>query len=440
MEKKSLRKILQNVKRKNRGITLIALVITIVIIVILSTITINFAFGENGLIRGAESARDFYTNDTKYTEESISNVESYIDGIINGEEIDWEQAMADAKAPDSQEEERNEGVIGLGTDGKPVDMDLWEYAYDETTNGYALNSEETLNNSDYGGNNVEMVLTSGYLGKITGDGRIEGTVPAYISMDNGKTYRPVTSLYRTFQANCENNKNLINLRIAPIIPETTISMLKTFVSASNLENMPVIPESVTNMESTFIYCSNLTDVTNIPENVLTLNRTFSNCTRMEYAPKINSKDLTDMTATFENCTSLMTSPTIPNSVTNMNWTFDECTSLTNAPKIPNGVENMYQTFLNCTSLKTAPTIPNSVTVLVATFRGCSNLQGIIEINANVTGARLGEEFYNNIDYANCLLEATTNPEITLKVTGSCTVLQEIISNANNPNIIMENNV
>ena len=419
MKKKSLRKreILQNEKRKNRGITLIALVITIVILIILSTITINFAFGENGLVRSAESARDFYANDTKYTEESISNVESYIDGIINGEEIDWEQAMADAKAPNSQNEERNEGVIGLGTDGKSVDMDLWEYAYDRTTNGYALNSEETLNNSDYGGNNAEMVLTSGYLGGITDDGRIEGTVPVYISIDNGETFRPVTSLYRTFQANCENNQNLVNLRIAPTIPETTISMLKTFVSASNLKNMPVIPESVTIMESTFYFCSNLTDVTNIPENVLTLNRTFYNCTRMEYAPKINSKVLTDMTGTFENCT-----------------------SLTNAPEIPNGVENMYKTFRNCTSLKTAPTIPNSVTVLVATFRGCSNLQGIIEINANVTGARLGEEFYNNIDYTNCLLEATTNPEITLKVTGNCTVLQEIISNANNPNIIMENNV
>ena len=65
MEKKSLRKILQNVKRKNRGITLIALVITIVIIVILSTITINFAFGENGLVSMTEDARDITTEATE---------------------------------------------------------------------------------------------------------------------------------------------------------------------------------------------------------------------------------------------------------------------------------------------------------------------------------------------------------------------------------------
>ena len=35
---------------KNRGITLVALVITIVILIILATAAINFAFGNNGLI------------------------------------------------------------------------------------------------------------------------------------------------------------------------------------------------------------------------------------------------------------------------------------------------------------------------------------------------------------------------------------------------------
>ena len=67
MEKKSLRKrkTLQNEKRKNAGITLIALVITIVILIILSTITINFAFGENGLVSITENARDITTEATE---------------------------------------------------------------------------------------------------------------------------------------------------------------------------------------------------------------------------------------------------------------------------------------------------------------------------------------------------------------------------------------
>ena len=37
--------------RKAKGITLIALVITIVILIILATVTINVAFGDGGLIQ-----------------------------------------------------------------------------------------------------------------------------------------------------------------------------------------------------------------------------------------------------------------------------------------------------------------------------------------------------------------------------------------------------
>ena len=62
----------------SKGITLVALVITIVIIIILSTVAISFAFGDNGLIKRAEDAGDYYTNDTAYTEGSLTNLEAYI--------------------------------------------------------------------------------------------------------------------------------------------------------------------------------------------------------------------------------------------------------------------------------------------------------------------------------------------------------------------------
>ena len=41
---------------RQKGITLIALVITVVILIILATISINFVFGENGLVARAEQA------------------------------------------------------------------------------------------------------------------------------------------------------------------------------------------------------------------------------------------------------------------------------------------------------------------------------------------------------------------------------------------------
>ena len=58
--------------KNQRGITLVALVITIVVLIILATISISFAFGNNGLVKRSEQARDFYANDTKYTEQSVA--------------------------------------------------------------------------------------------------------------------------------------------------------------------------------------------------------------------------------------------------------------------------------------------------------------------------------------------------------------------------------
>ena len=93
MEK--LRKRFQRIS-KEKGITLVALVVTIIILIILATVAINFAFGSNGLIRRAEDARDYYANDTAYTDESMANVESYLDELIN-ERNTLVQALKDGR-------------------------------------------------------------------------------------------------------------------------------------------------------------------------------------------------------------------------------------------------------------------------------------------------------------------------------------------------------
>ena len=68
--------------KNQRGITLVALVITIVVLIILATISISFAFGNDGLVNRAEQARDFYANDTAYTDESVKNVTHYLDDVL----------------------------------------------------------------------------------------------------------------------------------------------------------------------------------------------------------------------------------------------------------------------------------------------------------------------------------------------------------------------
>lgn len=94
------------------------------------------------------------------------------------------------------------------------------------------------------------------------------------------------------------------------------------------------------------------------------------------------------------------------------------------------------TFYKCTNLTTGSTIPSSVTNISGTYRSCPNLEGILEINANVTGKNLGEEYYNNIDYHSIFQDSVINSGKKLKLTGSCAMLPNIIEQFKNPNITL----
>ena len=116
----------------------------------------------------------------------------------------------------------------------------------------------------------------------------------------------------------------------------------------------------------------------------------------------------------------------------MHATFAGCSKLVKAPNIPNGVEDMSLTFVDCIALSTAPTIiPESVTNLNRTFLNCSSLTGIININANVKGILVSEI---ERDYENIFYNAVTNDGCKVQLTGTCSVLQNIIDISGNANI------
>lgn len=65
--------------KNQKGITLVALVITIVILIILATVAISFAFGQNGLIPYAESASDYAANDEAATAKLLNDAVQYLE-------------------------------------------------------------------------------------------------------------------------------------------------------------------------------------------------------------------------------------------------------------------------------------------------------------------------------------------------------------------------
>ncbi len=318
-------------KSQMKGITLIALVVTIVILLILAGVSINLVLGPNGLISKAQEAA-LKTEEAEKNEENILN--GYEDIINEYVGIDWDTVLANAEMHPDQ---KNSTAIGVGTDGRPVNMDLWIYSvYD---NGYALNSSEVLSgsiqNASYDNYNIETDPTK------EGYGKIQGTIPTYISEDNGESWKTVVNLNRTFY-HCTN---LISM---PEIPTTVVELVGTFMGCTSLQNVTTIPNSVTNMQSTFYNCTSLKEIKQLPNNLI-----------------------------------------------NMKQTFYGCTSLQDICEIPDSVTNMYATFRDCVSLSEVNiTIPADVTNIRHLFNGCTHLYGNINILANLSLEKEEDGFYS----------------------------------------------
>ena len=314
--------------------------------------------------------------DETFTVSCLDTLKDYTISGNNVEEgIDWNEAMANAVAPESQDEERNEGVIGIGTNGQPVDMDLWLYSFDTVTNGYGLNSSEVFQNTEYNpdGTNTETIRTAGYQGTETNGKDI--IIPQYISVDGGKTYNPVTSLYRTFNS----NTNIITM---PIVPATVINMQSTFESCANLKEC-IMPNSVENIN----WCwggTKIEEIKEIPSSVIYMIGSFAVCNSLEYA-------------NFE----------VPNKVENLHQAFSNCQNLKEANlSLGDNVKIMDMTFYNCANLEKGPDIiPVNIENLTQTFQGCTKLHGEMTILANPTS------------YGNCFMlvgEADENYRLIIK--------------------------
>jgi len=68
--------------KNEKGITLIALVVTIVVLLILAAITITLAFNNNGIYNRAIEAQEATSNAVRYDKESITNMEHNLNQVL----------------------------------------------------------------------------------------------------------------------------------------------------------------------------------------------------------------------------------------------------------------------------------------------------------------------------------------------------------------------
>ena len=245
--------------RKNQGITLIVLIITIIVMLILVAVSVNILIKSN-LIGAAEKATDKYKT---ASEEEANGGAIEIDGkkynsiedYINGKEyINWNEILADATATPNKykhsDQSSTNGDIGIGTDGKPVNLDLWTYGIQKTDGNMGITLSGNLSCSGFPGYQNS---------NITEDGKIIGTVPQYIKLTEKTEFYPVINMMSTFHG-------CTSLITAPIIPTTVTWMGGTFSGCTNLITAPTISSSVTGMPQTFYNCIKLQGTIKIDAN------------------------------------------------------------------------------------------------------------------------------------------------------------------------------
>ena len=394
-------------KRETKGITLIALVVTIVVLLILAGVSLNLVSGENGIINKSKETRiknshavvtdaiNLAYADYQIETQTSSNVntgfteyllnKSYIDenNVINvanlvgskqalgngtgntdvykleqesekyilryyGEDaetttlwevsesnqqetINWTEILEDAKNnPENWKPEgQTSSTIGIGANGKPVNMDDW--GTDKVNGKYIIRGTYgcVSYNSAYHGTEKNVV------------------VPQYIKKEGDSDFIEVVEIGES--AFCQNRY----IESVQIPSSVTAVGKEVFQDCTALKNIK-ISKGLTNIgDSVFEGCTSLES---IPENL------FANCTQV-----------TSFVETFADCTSLTDIPenlfANCTQVTSFVKTFADCTGLTDIP------ENL---FANCTQ----------VTSFVGTFADCTGLTDIPEnLFANCTQVR-----------------------------------------------------
>ena len=307
---------------KNKGITLIALIITIIVLLILAGVSLSFVM-QGGILDKSQLAVNEYQNAANDESNTLNDIDKQLDkqlSIYENDGVDMDKVKEDFEANPEKykhsDQSSTNGDRAVGTDGNPVNMDLWD-GWIKDGDGVNLNFERGSGQESY----------PFYKNSNLEGGKIKGTVPQYIySEADGKVY-PVVSMEGTFQ-----NTDIVT--------------------------PPKIPSTVTRMSGTFQWCESL-----------------------ETAPELPSK-VEDLTNTFAGCSALKTAPTtIPDTVINMSETFNGCRLLETVPELPNKVEDISYVFAGCIVLKTAPPIPSKVQDISYAFAGCSALTGDLIINA-----------------------------------------------------------
>ena len=230
---------------------------------------------------------------------------------------------------------------------------------------YFVNSDNTIQLTQYLGTKTELVVPANY------DGYVVYAVGNQNSKENPK------QCYNIFGEDSQSNQTITKLTI-----EDGIKEIKTaaFRGCKKITGDLVIPDSVVNIGyAAFVNCSGFNGTLKLPLNIEKISDyTFNNCTNLKgnlIIPE-NVKEIGDYA--FNKCSGFSGTLVFPSSLKRIGRTaFQLCSGFTGDLVIPEGIETIEDyTFNKCSGFDGTLTLPSTLKSIGRTaFQLCSGLKG-----------------------------------------------------------------
>lgn len=328
----------QKINFKNtKGITLIALVITIIVLLILAGVTISALSGDNGILTNASRAK--YATELSQFKEELERYKG--EKLLENISFEEESLMSSENSLDYNTKPEGEigniynvvtNLQGSNFAGKLeiIKGELLLNSQDRTEIEVAQSVGITVN--PYEILDGELISSDGNLLLMdsTGTLRLPETITsigegAFSDLEGLKTIIIPGTVKEIKKNAFSNNKDL-----ETVILEEGVEVIRTgaFRDCRNLVSVS-LPESLIKMESSvFMYCANLVEIS-LPSKIETVDSyLFYGCSNLTNIQL--SKSLREIkNSSFSYCNSL-TKIEIPSGVTNiLAGAFDNCTNLEN---------------------------------------------------------------------------------------------------------------
>ena len=301
----------KNYAKKQRGITLIALVVTIVIVLILAGISLNMVIDNNGIITKMQEAKTLNSHSTVLESLQIENSSYETEYKLGDTEVDFETYLKNKGIIDGNFNVNTAKLVGKKTsagNGKNH-QDVYTIEVDDVEDGYRLKyyGKNESENKDLGiigykkGETDEPSDPSIFnFNPRTGEIALKGAMTGYDISKDEEINENVTHLKKIVVP-----EEIDGVKVTKIGNEGEDIYRRVYIgfTSSYVEKI-VLPNTITEIgDDAFASCINLKKI-NIPDSVTSIgSHAFWNCRSLE---SINIPDhctwINEMT--FFNCKSL----------------------------------------------------------------------------------------------------------------------------------------